>query len=308
VEDTNDVTSGPANTRTEHLRPTVEVPAWPADDLAVPVVDGLAVVDPDDLTAEMLRSAIVQHGHLLVRRLLGGSRVHRLIEAIDCGFQAFDAAESDEVEGQGSTWFDRFELPPKHADRADELERQRIRARGAGSLWIADSPRLFEELVETLDETGLDEVITSYLGERPVLSVTKCNARKVPLDTLYADWHQDGAFLGEGIRTINVWISLTRCGRTAPGLDIVPARVPLAPTGTEGAIFSWAVSPDMVAEVAGDVPIVRPEFDAGDVLLFDELFLHRTACDETMTEERYAVESWFFAPSSYPDTSVPLPY
>ena len=32
----------------------------------------------------------------------------------------------------------------------------------------------------------------------------------------------------------------------------------------------------------------------------------RTAADPAMTEPRYAIESWFFAPSRYPDDQVPL--
>jgi hypothetical protein len=41
-------------------------------------------------------------------------------------------------------------------------------------------------------------------------------------------------------------------------------------------------------------------------LFFDERFLHRTAVSETMTQERYAIESWFFAPSHYPDDQLPV--
>ena len=65
-------------------------------------------------------------------------------------------------------------------------------------------------------------MIAGYLGERPALSVKKWTLRRVPIDTS-ADWHQDGAFLGSGIRTINMWLSLSQCGADAPGLDIVPS-------------------------------------------------------------------------------------
>ena len=39
---------------------------------------------------------------------------------------------------------------------------------------------------------------------------------------------------------------------------------------------------------------------------FDELCLHSTALDPSMTETRYAVESWFFGPSAFPEIYVPL--
>ena len=40
--------------------------------------------------------------------------------------------------------------------------------------------------------------------------------------------------------------------------------------------------------------------------LFDEIMLHRTACDEHMTRDRYAIEMWHFTPSIYPDKQIPF--
>jgi ectoine hydroxylase-related dioxygenase (phytanoyl-CoA dioxygenase family) len=149
-------------------------------------------------------------------------------------------------------------------------------------------------------------VLTDFLGERPVLSANKCTLRRVPTDAS-TDWHQDGAFLGQGIRAVNVWVALSDCGVDAPGLDLVPRRFDhVLETGTGGAIFDWAVGPDVVAVAATDAPVVRPTFAAGDALIFDELFLHRTAVEPTMLRSRYAIESWFFAPSCYPEGQVPI--
>jgi hypothetical protein len=66
------------------------------------------------------------------------------------------------------------------------------------------------------------------------------------------------------------------------------------------------VGPDVVDGLNDRAPVVRPAFRAGDVMLFDELFLHRTAIDPSMTKRRYAIEAWFFAPSAYPAGQVPL--
>ena len=49
--------------------------------------------------------------------------------------------------------------------------------------------------------------------------------------------------------------------------------------------------------MAADTPTICPEFAPGDALLFDERFLHRTHLSAEMTEDRYALECWFFAPS-----------
>ena len=63
-------------------------------------------------------------------------------------------------------------------------------------------------------------------------------------------------------------------------MDVVPRRLDdIAPVGTEGAVFDWSVSQAVAEEAAGDAGIVRPVFHPGDVLLFDELFLHATASE-----------------------------
>src|SRR5690606_40264238 len=159
------------------------------------------------------------------------------------------------------------------------------------------SPLLMFEVVELFHEVGLDHVLTEYLGERPAMSVKKGTLRRVPVDS-GSDWHQDGAFLGEGIRTMNVWLTLTHCGDTAPGLDIVARRLPdIVETGTEGAVFDWSVGQPVVDRVAQGA-IVRPIFEPGDAVLFDERNLHRTAVSEGMVDPRYAIETWFLAPSA----------
>jgi hypothetical protein len=163
------------------------------------------------------------------------------------------------------------------------------------------------ELVDTIADVGLGRAINAYLGERPVLSVNKCTLRRVGAEPTNANWHQDGAFLGDGIRSVNVWMSLSHCGRDAPGLDIVPRRFDrVLETGTDGAIFPWTMGPGLIDRVSEGAPVCRPEFEPGDVLLFDDLFLHRTAADPAMTRPRHAIETWFFAPSTYPDGQIPL--
>ena len=90
-------------------------------------------------------------------------------------------------------------------------------------------------------------------------------------------------------------------------MDVVPRRLDhIVPTGTEGAWFDWSVSPQVAEETAGDVGVLRPIFEPGDVLLFDELFLHSTAAEPTMKKSRWAIESWFFGSSGSPSQYSPL--
>ena len=68
-----------------------------------------------------------------------------------------------------------------------------------------------------------------------MISVQKCTLRRVDPDA-GRGWHQDGAFMGD-VRALNVWLSLSRCGDEAPGMDVIPRRLEdIVPTGTEGAV------------------------------------------------------------------------
>ena len=113
--------------------------------------------------------------------------------------------------------------------------------------------------------------------------------------------------MGEGIRTVNLWIALSDCGSDAPTMDMVPKRLhEIAPTGTDGATFDWSVSPNVVQKCCGDLSPVRLQFRAGDAILFDEMNLHSTAVSPDMTKDRFAIEAWFFAPSHYPMDQIPF--
>ena len=178
---------------------------------------------------------------------------------------------------------------------------------GDGGMWAADSPKLMFEMFEAFDRCGLRRVIHDYLKEVPAISIEKCTLRRVLPDSDSA-WHQDGAFLGR-VRALNVWLSLSRCGDEAPGLDIVPERLEeIVPTGTDGATFNWSVSPQVVEEVTARTGVVRPIFEPGDAILFDEMNLHSTAADPSMPNPRYAIESWFFGLSGFPAEYVPIAY
>jgi hypothetical protein len=235
--------------------------------------------------------------------LLDPETAARLAADIDRTFEAYDAAgKQNEAQNDGGEWYAPFKPLPGY-----RLGGGRKWNREGGAIWAADSPRSMFEVLEAFDRVGLRELITDYLGERPAISMNKSVMRRVSPKTSGADWHQDGAFLGEDIRSLNVWLTLSRCGDVAPGMDVVPVRLEqIIETGTEGANFDWSVSPALVERVAGDAGAVRPVFEAGDALLFDHMFLHRTASDPSMSLERYALETWFFAPSAYPDDQLPL--
>jgi hypothetical protein len=265
---------------------------------------------PHELNARTYRAGLAQSGCVLVRGLISPARVARLVEGIDTALAAHDVAERDEPVDRGL--YNPFSMPDRvsaetPSPRVGERRRRQF-MRESGGLWTAYSPRMLFELFETVDESGIGALMTDFLGERPVLSANKCTLRRVPTQDVSGGWHQDGAFLGDRIGAFNFWLSLSRCGRDAPGLDIVPRRLDAVIPPGEGAQFSWSLSDAAVEQAAGGLPIVRPEFEAGDALLFDHRLVHRTAASADMTRERYAIESWFFAPSAYPDGQLPLAY
>jgi len=267
-----------------------------------PIAGPLPEFTPEELDLPTLRAGLARHGCVLVRGLVSPERAEALAEGIDHALDGFDRAEKGEPAGDAASYY----VPFRPRSGRYRVGGRRTWVRASGGVWTVDSPRMLYELLELVDETGIGDLIAAHLGERPALSANKCTLRRVPVDS-NTNWHQDGAFLGEEIRTLNLWLALSHCGVDAPGLDIVPRRIDhVLETGTDGAIFDWSVSPNIVEQVAEDAPVLRPEFGPGDALLFDQLFLHRTAVAPGMTRERHAIETWFFAPSTYPDGQIPI--
>lgn len=305
----------------ERARPTVEVhlarlrhqafsqldavsehDTWP---VVVPDIDRseaphIPQVAPSELSPASVRRAIAAHGGVHVPGLLSPEQVTPFVEGID-HVLALRESNHETPNKRHSSWFASLPLP---REQAQGLARNWVA--GDGGMLACDSPKLLDLQFATFEAVGLREVVTGYLGERPALSANKATLRRARLEGK-SDWHQDGAFLGTGLRALNVWVALTDCGLDAPGMDLVPRRFEeVQETGTGGAIFDWAVGPEVVARLAADAPVVRPHFRAGDAMLFDELFLHRTALEPSMTQVRHAIESWFFAPSAYPEGHVPI--
>jgi hypothetical protein len=275
-----------------------------------PDVVGIPEITPDQLTADVLGGSILHHGSLIVRGLLPPDRVDEYRAGIDSTFAAFDdwAARDDagdsSVDPEGP-WFQIFEPDPPYS-----LGNRRKWVRKGGAVWAAESPRMAFDLIENFRRAGVPEVLGEYFGEPPVLSVNKLTVRLVGPET-QPTWHQDGAFLGDGVRAFNIWTTLSDCGEDLPiaGLDIVSKRIPdILKTGTWGTWLPDSIAPKVVAKAAGKKSIVRPRFAAGDALLFDERLVHRTGTSPGMTDSRYAVESWFFPPSSFPPDYVPLAF
>jgi hypothetical protein len=257
-----------------------------------------------DLSSAILGGAILHHGCVLVRGLIQQRAVERLTDALERAFTAAAAYRAGAPPAEYRPWFDPY--PFATNDHLSEGARNFV-FDGAG-VWTADAPPAFEILVAELKRAGVSKAVEGFLGETANLSVGKSTLRRVP-PTTGTGWHQDGAFLGQNIRTVNCWISLSHCGADAPGLDLFPRRSNnLYEIGTKGAAFWWSVGDRVVQALEQETgtTVVSPIFQPGDALLFDQLFLHRTGVRPGMTKERLAIESWLFAGSTFPMDQVPI--
>jgi Phytanoyl-CoA dioxygenase (PhyH) len=271
---------------------------WPQTRPAVPdavqdLFPGTVIpeIDPRDLDVAHVRSALLNHGSLIVRGLVGPERVAQLTADIDRALAGYDAWFAGKGLATAAPWFEPFAHEPKKVERKFR--------RDVGGVLVVDSPPSLFDVIETFDAAGIRGIVTEFFGEQPALLAKKWTLRRVPHDTGDSGWHQDGSFMGGDIRSLNVWLALSHCGDNAPGLDVVGRRLDdIVPTGTEGAWLDWNVSPLMVEQVAPGA-VVRPIFEAGDALIFDHFNLHRTAAGPDMTNDRYAIEAWFLAPSTY---------
>ena len=297
-----------------HIQSESTLSSWPpVSENRFSTTGGIPEVGRDELNVENLRAGIFHNGSIIVRNLISSAEAQATIADVNKAFDFYDAASRGEPLANSAPWFVPFtsssHLPETEFSRWNSDDRgSRFWVREGGGVFAAESPRTFENFTNLLKKNSVISVIEQYLGERPALSVKKTTLRRVPstLDTANG-WHQDGAFLGDGIRTVNLWIALTDCGVDAPTMDMVPKRLhEIVPTGTHNAAFNWSVAREVVDQYSQDSPPVRLQFKAGDAILFDEMNLHCTAVAAGMTKDRYAIEAWFFAPSCYPMDQLPL--
>jgi uncharacterized small protein (DUF1192 family) len=274
-------------------------PEHPFPDRArLPSAATLPDIAPAAVTPELMRAGILRDGCLLVRGLVDRGAALDLAGEIDRAF-----AERDRHDAGGSAadgYYDEFEPDA----RFGEIDARPWIKEGGGLLAV-DSPRLAFTMLELFEAAGVPALVEGYLGEPSLLSAHKTTLRKAE-PSVPGAWHQDGKFMGE-VRALNLWLALSRCGDEAPGLDIVPRRLDgTVTTQTDEAVLSYQVSHEQVVHAAGAKGIVRPIFEPGDALFFDELFLHQTGSDPSMPNPRFAIESWFFGGSGFPGDYAPI--
>jgi hypothetical protein len=266
------------------------------DDGALPAGEPLPEIRGADVTPGLIRAGILRHGCLLVRGLVDRDAALRFAGQIDRSFAERAAAGAGRQPAAG--YYEEFD-----PETVFPVATVRPWIEEGGGVLATDAPMLTFEMLELFAAAGLPRLVGDYLGEPPLLSVHKTTLRKAD-PAVGGAWHQDGAFMGD-VRALNLWLSLSRCGDEAPGLDVVPRRLDEVVI-EHGSMLDVELTRAKAREAAGDAGIVRPIFEPGDALLFDELFLHQTASEPSMPKPRFAIESWFFGGSAFPRDYAPI--
>lgn len=270
----------------------------PSEQVELDPQTGLAEVQADRLSAALVRGAIEAHGYLVVRGLIPDEVAASLVDGIEHAFAAREAVRTGA--SVDPSFYEEFEPEPPYAPMAN-----RAWIESGGAVAISDSPPMLFSVLEEYAQAGVLQVVGEHLGEPLVLSAQKCALRRTDAQGP-GGWHQDGSFMGR-VHALNLWLSLSSCGESAPGLDFVPRRLDsVIPTGGEGTALPHQIAPSAVEEAAAPTGVLRPHFEPGDAMFFDDVFLHRTGAAEDMPNSRYAIECWFFGASGFPTSYIPL--
>ncbi|MCB0978829.1 MAG: hypothetical protein KDB02_15350 [Acidimicrobiales bacterium] len=273
---------------------------WPPayEDPFPDVVGHPPEIDAADLTAEIMGGAVIHHGSLIVRGLFDQKATTRCKWAID---MVQEHRSASEPKPGGRKWF----RPWPGGTTLDGVLRNNVWEQGG--TWLADSPAACSIVLEEMKRSGALGVVTDHFGERPLISLQKSTLRRSAPEYRITAWHQDGSFMGDQARSMNVWVALTACGgdRPTPSLQVAGARIDdILPR--DGGLVKSSISDETVIAASGGLPPVVPLFEPGDSLIFDDRNAHRSYMTEGMTDFRYAIECWFFAPAYFADSYLAL--
>jgi len=264
-------------------------------------------INTTELNPAALKAGVLGKGAVIVRGFMRNDTVAMLKHCIDATLRCPGRLGAQESASRSEAWFHRSSRVAGGPARirGGELSPE------SGSVWAVDSPMTASHLIDFYSQMGLRETLFAYFNEEALLSVRKWVLRKAPptKGPPFKGWHQDGRFMGDDIRSLNLWIALSECGTgtAAPGLELLANNCRrIYPTGTHGAMLDWTVGPELIDELKRSSPVVCPYFEAGDAIFFDHYSLHRTAEGPNDSLPRYAVESWFFAASTAPAKQQPL--
>lgn len=275
---------------------------WPGESV-------LPEVQASDLGIETLRSAMAHKGCLIVRGFINTESITPLKAAIDRVIDEDIAAARAQGEELTPS---AFRNPPCNLSvylPEPDLTWARGFHRDNGSVMTVESASTAEALIDWFLSLNFRDLLEEYLGEPACLSALKWVLRRTTFPIAENGWHQDGAFMGKQINSLNMWMPLDHCGGAsgAPGMDIIPVRFhDIVDPGANDAVFNWLTGSGSIDRFQDKEAPVSPVFHPGDIFLFDHLLLHRTQFGDEFTRPRYAIETWFFGERNFPKNQIPM--
>lgn len=259
-----------------------------------------------ELNAEILREAIESSGHLIVRGYFSAEDAASIRDCVDHALNSRVEIHEGKTSADSPWYYPSPYFPGLHEAYSQRNSNKKYHR--TGSFKVVDSPRGTFTVLEIYHKYGVKRLVSEFFGEPPLLATRKWVFRHVaprpPGTPIGGGWHQDGQFMGENARALNMWVALNECGEgtPAPGIELLPKRLDrVVEFGTRGAKLHWVVGGDLVDELSADVGVVSPHFGAGDAVFFDHLSLHRSGLAPGQTQNRYALESWFYARTGHAD-------
>jgi hypothetical protein len=289
-------------------------------DTGVAVDFQIPEIDASKLTVDILKQAIREKGCLIARNFFDAAEVKEMRSYVDYAFAINDnrdnfihqylAKQIDLEEVLEKTRADIEEKLKSNPTYTNTLKLGKKLAQPLGknkSHLTAQTPILTEKLFKLYEKKQLKALLRSYFGNEPCVSVYKWVLRRADPPAEPIDFHQDGAFMGDEITSLNCWISLSDCGAGCDlhGMDIVPVRHMNAFAKGTG-ILNWTISQQSVVDAYSEDGIVTPTFRAGDMFFFDHLLVHRSQSIPNPASKRYAIETWFFDSVNFPKNQIPL--
>jgi hypothetical protein len=302
-----------ASSASDYNKPSKPI-QYTAKKCTLQIADGtIPEISAAEFSADVLREAISHTGYLIVRGLFHTADADTIRNCVDEALNARADSEEKTLAHDSPWYYLSPHFPGAHAAYSRRNSEKKFSR--TGSFKVIDSPRGACRVLQIYRKYRLKEVFDAFFGEQSVIATRKWVFRLVEPIKDYGGgigggWHQDGQFMGEGIRALNMWIPLTDCGEgtPAPGITLIPKRIgEIVEYGTRGAKLDWVVGGELVAELAKGVHIISPNFSAGDALFFDHYSLHRSGHEIGQSKNRYALESWFYAKSAHAANSV-IPY
>ena len=311
------------NARVEHFATTQSSPSRRVIDnakISSPVDFEVPEVEADALTVDIVKRAISEKGCLIVRNFLNEKEAQQMQSYVDYSFNLHDKPEGKvsqyllkQVELAKAVEHAKDDIA-KHRETNDtytditKIASKLVRTLGQSSSQLtATTPIITDKILALYDRKGLKNLLNDYFENEPCVSIYKWVLRKAMSPPVPIDFHQDGAFMGPSIDSLNVWVSLSHCGgdSDAPGMDFVPVRLK-SEFGKGTGSMNWTVAESAVHDVYGEQAVVAPRFNRGDALFFDHFLVHRTQHVADCARNRYAVETWFFDSVNFPKNQIPV--